>query len=251
MAKAKSTARSRSSFSQEKYTAELSPGQLVIGVAILLVFGLACFLLGILIGKFDPSLQTAENVQSSPTTQTKMAVVEQPAPKETPPPVKMETRKEPKADPPPAAKTTTQVAKTNPSSALPQAKPVIEKKPPTEKPKPPVEKPKPPIVKTETKPVVKPPEKAPIPAPITKKPAVVGAQWTVQVASFRLETNAKKEQTRLEAKSPHKVDLLSKDARGYFRLAVGTFSDKAKAEKLEKELLTQYKFPTTWVAKRN
>jgi hypothetical protein len=31
--------------------------QLVIGVCILLMFGLGCFLLGVLIGKFDPSLR--------------------------------------------------------------------------------------------------------------------------------------------------------------------------------------------------
>ena len=40
---------------RDKYTAELSSGQLVFGISILLVFGLTCFLLGILVGRFEPS----------------------------------------------------------------------------------------------------------------------------------------------------------------------------------------------------
>lgn len=50
----KSASTSRSFLDQDKYTAELSSGQLVIGITILLVFGLACFLLGVLVGKFEP-----------------------------------------------------------------------------------------------------------------------------------------------------------------------------------------------------
>ncbi len=54
-----STRRPKSVLDQDRYTAELSTGQLVIGVCILLMFGLGCFLLGVLIGKFDPTLKTA------------------------------------------------------------------------------------------------------------------------------------------------------------------------------------------------
>lgn len=38
---------------QEKYRAELTSSQLVIGICILMMFGLACFLVGVLVGKFD------------------------------------------------------------------------------------------------------------------------------------------------------------------------------------------------------
>lgn len=40
---------------KDRYTAELTSGQLVFGISILLVFGLTCFLLGILVGRFEPA----------------------------------------------------------------------------------------------------------------------------------------------------------------------------------------------------
>jgi len=68
-----STRRPKSVLDQDRYTAELSTGQLVIGVCILLMFGLGCFLLGVLIGKFDPTLrseteQRAANPQAEIST---------------------------------------------------------------------------------------------------------------------------------------------------------------------------------------
>ena len=51
----KSPRKSKTFFDQEKYTAELSSGQLVLGVIVLLVFGLACFMLGIVVGKVEQS----------------------------------------------------------------------------------------------------------------------------------------------------------------------------------------------------
>jgi cell division septation protein DedD len=71
MAKPKmSTRRPKSVLDQDRYTAELSTGQLVIGVCILLMFGLGCFLLGVLIGKFDPTLKN-EIARSEPSDQPK------------------------------------------------------------------------------------------------------------------------------------------------------------------------------------
>ena len=49
----KSPRKSKSFFDQEKYTAELSLRQLVLGIIVLLVFGLACFMLGIVVGKVE------------------------------------------------------------------------------------------------------------------------------------------------------------------------------------------------------
>src|SRR5262245_41785944 len=87
-----STRRPKSVLDQEnRYTAELSTGQLVIGVCILLMFGLGCFLLGVLIGKFDPTLrpQTAQNDVNSradePTQEIKVS--ELPSNPSPPPPV--------------------------------------------------------------------------------------------------------------------------------------------------------------------
>lgn len=70
-ARKKSASTSRSFLDQDKYTAELSSGQLVIGITILLVFGLACFLLGVLVGKFEPVERTTfalETPEDSPAS---------------------------------------------------------------------------------------------------------------------------------------------------------------------------------------
>ena len=50
-----SRSKPKSFFDQDKYSAELSSGQLVYGIAILLLFGVACFALGVVVGKFEPA----------------------------------------------------------------------------------------------------------------------------------------------------------------------------------------------------
>ncbi len=90
MAKPKmSTRRPKSVLDQERYTAELSTGQLVIGVCILLMFGLGCFLLGVLIGKFDPTLDNkiAQTDTANPSNgrATEVKVIESAAPRVSPP----------------------------------------------------------------------------------------------------------------------------------------------------------------------
>jgi hypothetical protein len=62
--------RSRSTRNGDKLTAEFTSGQLVIGIVCALFFCVACFMLGILVGKLDPSLQpgeTALTAANSPT----------------------------------------------------------------------------------------------------------------------------------------------------------------------------------------
>ncbi len=59
----KASRKNKTLLEKEKYTAELSSRQLVIGVCILIAFGLACFMLGVIVGRFDPVAPqpTAEN----------------------------------------------------------------------------------------------------------------------------------------------------------------------------------------------
>jgi hypothetical protein len=52
--KKKSLRKSKAFLDQDKYTAELSSGQLVLGLSALLIYGLACFMLGVVLGKFEP-----------------------------------------------------------------------------------------------------------------------------------------------------------------------------------------------------
>ena len=82
MARAKATRRNtRGGPDQDRYTADLSSGQLVIGVCMLLMFGLACFILGVIIGKFDPSLRPAETAEekSAPEVMASRAAPTPPA----------------------------------------------------------------------------------------------------------------------------------------------------------------------------
>ena len=69
--------KSKSFFEQDKYTAELTSGQLVIGVTILLVFGLVCFMLGVIVGKFQP---TSPQIAAQPVQQQATAPMEQAPP---------------------------------------------------------------------------------------------------------------------------------------------------------------------------
>lgn len=56
--------RSRSTRNGDKLTAEFTSGQLVIGIVCALFFCVACFMLGILVGKLDPSLQPGDTVEA-------------------------------------------------------------------------------------------------------------------------------------------------------------------------------------------
>lgn len=121
----KSPRKTKSPLDQDKYTAELTSGQLVIGVVILIVFGLACFMLGVLVGRFEPE-DRPEFARSAPretSTSGKGPVAEaggtsQPASKEA-------SRGASALRPPPAEKA--------PASKASAKKPAA-RKPATEKP---------------------------------------------------------------------------------------------------------------------
>ena len=64
------TRKSKAVPAQDRYTAELSAGQLVIGMSILLMICLASFLMGVVVGKFDPSLNPEIALESLPVRES-------------------------------------------------------------------------------------------------------------------------------------------------------------------------------------
>ena len=82
--KKKSPRKSKAFLDQDKYTAELSSGQLVLGLSALLIYGLACFMLGVVLGKFEP-LAPAQVAQQSgaPGEETQSQSASQPLQRDT------------------------------------------------------------------------------------------------------------------------------------------------------------------------
>ncbi len=82
--------KSKSFLDNDRYTAELTSGQLVFGISILLVFGLTCFLLGILVGRFEPAVTQQVALAESETATSTPASTK---PAETEPPQRTMTRR--------------------------------------------------------------------------------------------------------------------------------------------------------------
>ncbi|MDP7638306.1 MAG: SPOR domain-containing protein [Candidatus Hydrogenedentes bacterium] len=97
----KSPRESKSLLDQEMYRAELSSAQLVLGISVLLIFGLACFMLGIVVGKVEPAdppkfaqrldapapnvqSQTGNGASGKPSIETDTAVLDAPPRTTTP-----------------------------------------------------------------------------------------------------------------------------------------------------------------------
>jgi len=238
----------------DKYTAELSSGQLVIGVGILLVFGLACFLLGVLIGKFDPTLQQEMANSREPDIRTtqpseKSALESTPQEpevtrKELPPEMRVPTKKIPAVK---KKSTPTKTSTTIPNSARKKvaASPAspAPKKPPTHAPEEEEAPSKPIKAASESLP------NEPIPAP-PKSVAKPTMDWYIQIGAFKIKTNAEKERVRLQSKLPYSLSLLSIPNNNYVKVIIGEFPTRDAAEKVKKELLTQYGFKEALIKKR-
>lgn len=259
-----STRRPKSVLDQDRYTAELSTGQLVIGVCILLMFGLGCFLLGVLIGKFDPTLQPdsvqrADNprVETSPPEIKVSELPPSPAATTTSPasePVLPPEMRAPanmiKEDPAPAPATTSPStgaaepppppAETTPlatSAAAPQEPSVSESvaaaaernriAPPTAQPQ-----------AVETKPADTPPAPVATSTPAPAESTATLMPWKgygvqiVAVAKDRAEGVRKD----LESKSSYKARVLPHARNDLYRVVVGPYADQPAATRARDDL---------------
>ncbi len=242
----------------EKYTAELSSGQLVIGVGILLVFGLACFLLGVLIGKFDPTLQenmanndgrtslaAAPGESSSAASQPEVPAIKR---KELPPEMRVPTKT---AVPAPKKDATSKPAET--SNTIPESarkkteKSAVPKPTPAKKPAAATPAPTP-VKPTATASQSLPKQPIPTPPKTTPQPK---NEWYIQIAAFKIRSNAEKERQRLQRKVPYSVSLLSIPNNNYVKVIIDDFPSRAAAQKVKKELLSQYGLKDALIKKKD
>ena len=224
MAAPKKSRKSRTSAPKNQYSTELTSGQLVMGLAILMVFGLACFLLGVLIGKFDPTISKPVKFAQQPPAEQSTPLANNDVNKPTPTPPENST-------PTMEEKTVTikrppkQPVKT--ANSVPQTAQIVDTTtPPKKDPSPPKPEPK----TTVTKPP-KPP--APTPAVAPKR------GWSVQAGAFKIISNAEREKGRIQPAIPHTIEIVRPPGSIYYKLLIGSYSTKAEAEKLKSELATK------------
>jgi hypothetical protein len=261
--------KSTNATSRNQYTAELSSSQLVLGISILMIFGLACFLFGVVIGKTDPSIdgRLARNVE------TPEKLVSEPAdpPAKTKPPVKSETatKKTVNETPKPSTKSPVIEEKTivvpqktvekpvKPATQVPQSATVetTDLQPdtpattnPTTPDAPEITRPKVEvpantptnavqIAAVDTQPTVKQP--SPVATPVNPTPPT-GTGWYVQIAASRQRSNAEAEAARLQSKIPYTIDVYKPEGSVWTKLLIGRYATRDEADALRKELVAKY-----------
>jgi hypothetical protein len=253
MAKPKmSTRRPKSVLDQDRYTAELSTGQLVIGVCILLMFGLGCFLLGVLIGKFDPTLENGiarTETSDQPKGRAPEVKIAEPAVSYSSPPASSATA-EPVQPPEMRAPARILASDSTPAtSAGPPPAPAVETAAPAvgesvqaaaehNRVAPPGAQPQA-VSASSATPVQEPPPASSAPADKPLPPAIAPSEaWTgygvqvVAVARYRADAALK----NLQAKSSYKGRVLAHASGNLFRVVVGPFGDQAAALKARDDL---------------
>ncbi len=268
-----STRRPKSVLDQDRYTAELSTGQLVIGVCILLMFGLGCFLLGVLIGKFDPTLKPsasgsiASSADDATTPEVKVAeVTVAPVPVSTEP-SSTETSLPPEMRVPPrmlndttaATQDSTPPAVTATSTLDPNVTPPAPTAVPSESSvagavEAEIEKNR--VAPPNAAPQAVDTSAAPPPAAVTTeppaektKPAEPETAWKgygvqiVAVAKDRAETARK----ALESKSSYKARVLPHTKNNLYRVVVGPYSDQAAAVRARDDLRARHGYKDAFV----
>lgn len=249
--------KSKSAQPKNQYTAELSSSQLVLGITILMVFGLACFLLGVLIGKFDPSLVPDQQIARS---ETPVAETSSPAAKEAAP------------DEPKSSSESDQKTQQPPAPVIEEKRIVVPAKPPTRPVTPATQipesasvsstdlpsadSPKVSIPKNTPQKAIVTPDAPRINKPVKQASATpptppVLTGWAVQIAALKSDSGAVVERKRLEAKLPYKIDILKRKGDVYNRLLIGQYTSKSEADVFKQELIDQYNLVGPYSVPRN
>lgn len=287
MAKTKaSTRKPKSVLEQDRYQAELSAGQLVIGVCILLMFGLGCFLLGVLIGKVDPSLQP-DAVAQREAAQSQALGQPEPA-RQSVPPTTQPSEPEPQTTaPPPEMRVPPRVLEQEqtPEPAPPKAEPETEPEPEPQKmasesePQDGVAKTvesvaqqqrlSPPTAVPET--VAEASEPTPEPAApsttpenvadapgesqaastpptsATTQPAAARSTFGVQIAAFETPQRADVAKQQLESKSSYQARIVTSESGRLYKVVVGSYADYATASQARDDLRSRYQYRDCFV----
>ena len=232
MAATKKPRKPRGAAQKNQYSAELTSGQLVMGITILMVFGLACFLLGVLIGKVDPSIRPNTNIaaqQSASNPESNSRDDRRNDDKEPKQSVPKEPTTEKVVSPDPElkeVKSAPAVPKSAPikSSDLPPAKPVKQAAP-----------------KVEEKTIkVTKPSTTPATAQKNEPPKSTSKNkpgWYVQIGAFGTIASAEKERARVKSTYPYPIIIMKPAGSTLNKLFIGNYETKAEAEKIRQQLL--------------
>ena len=246
------TRRSKAVPAQDRYAAELSAGQLVIGMSILLMICLASFLMGVVVGKFDPSLnpdialESVPALDSAPPSMPRTVAAVEPAKTRTEPPPEMRVPRRTEQD---AA-----AGGASPSSSEDQARagrPAAVKRSVTSKPN------DDPILISgaPAEAVDEKAEKAEVatasPAPERiQTGAALRTRYGVQVAAFQTQQRAEASKRDLEAKSSYKADLVRSSSGRLVKVVVGSYADRQSVDKVRIDLIQNYGYADCFVTTR-
>ena len=244
--------RSKAVAAQDRYAAELSAGQLVIGMSILLMICLASFLMGVVVGKFDPSLnpdialESVPALDSAPPSMPRTVAAVEPAKTRTEPPPEMRVPRRTEQD---AA-----AGGASPSSSEDQARagrPAAVKRSVTSKPN------DDPILISgaPAEAVDEKAEKAEVatasPAPERiQTGAALRTRYGVQVAAFQTQQRAEASKRDLEAKSSYKADLVRSSSGRLVKVVVGSYADRQSVDKVRIDLIQNYGYADCFVTTR-
>lgn len=242
------TRRSKAIPAQDRYAAELSAGQLVIGMSILLMICLASFLMGVVVGKFDPSLNPEIARESEPALDSasasirQIAAVVEPAKTrdEPPPEIRVPIRTEPDAAavgaPPPSSE----------DQAI-ASRPAATTLPDTSKPDDPILSSGAPSEALDEK-VEKAEDAAASPTPERIQPAgILRTRFGVQVGAFQTQQRAEVSKRDLEAKSSYRADLVRSSSGRLVKVVVGSYADLQSANKVRGDLMQNFGYDDCFV----
>lgn len=248
-----STRKSKTRGDHDRYRAEFSNGQLVIGMSILLMFGLACFLMGVVVGKFDPSLDPDVALQSYP--------IEEVAPlpssgDQTASLVRTATQT--RRAPPPELRTPRSTGNVQAAGGKRASKPKdsavtsakaepAEARPKTEADKPARLDPEPEkLAQSVTADATSQPITKPVQPQATP---IVRTRYGVQVGAFETRRRAEVVKRDVEARSDYKADLVPSSNGRLVTVVVGSYADLPTAKKVRDDLKLNFGFSDCFVPK--
>lgn len=236
---------SKSFFKQEKFTAELSSGQLVVGISILILFGLTCFLLGVLLGRSEDTSRP----EYANTAQTRdleaVRVPDEPSVKQTstlgntPPTVHRLPAPQPPAP-----------------SPVPEAEAIITSTSEHDSPNPtiedratPNEVATPVTTSVPQKPIAPEVTATTTPEPLVASTDIADAPYSVQVGAFGKRANAEAAKKKIESNTAYPVRLINAPESKVTVVLAGAFQDRSAAEKARVVLREKLGYTDSYIKK--
>lgn len=264
----KASPKSKTLLEKEKYTAELSSRQLVIGVCILIAFGLACFMLGVIVGRFEPlepqltaenertrTFVTTSNINPGKDLETNTEpVVKKPVGNKTGPPSnrRESVRVGPDAvsaarQPRPPSRIEKPLVSKSAAESTPKTPPTPVAETPTATPK------KSELPSKDPRKIARAERTPTEPKESTSSPPsardVTADVWTVQIGVFGIRKNAAQIKARIDAKTSYTAELVDSADRKSVTVIVGKYASLAEAVKARDQLSKKYGYTDSFPRK--